>query len=218
MKISIITLFPQMFEGPFNFSIVKRARDKGLVEINFLNLRDFGIGKHKAVDDKVYGGGRGMILRADVIMEAIEKTKEKKLKKAEEKVILLSAKGETFNQKRAVSFSKLKHLILLCGHYEGVDARVEKFVDGQVSIGNFITTGGEIPAMLITDAVVRLIKGVLPEGVTEEESFSENYLEEAQYTRPEVFKKLSVPETLLSGHHKKIEEWKKKNRKTLPKS
>ncbi len=203
-----------MFSGPFDFSILKRAQDKKLLEINFINLRDFGIGKHKSVDDKVYGGGKGMILKVDVLQKAIEKTKDKKLKKEEEKIIFLGPKGKTYNQAKALELSKLKHLIIICGHYEGIDARVGNFIDEEISVGDFITTGGEIPTMLIVDSVSRLIAGVLPDGVTQEESFSKNSLEYPQYTRPEVFKNLSVPKTLISGNHAKILKWKNEQSKT----
>lgn len=205
MKISILTLFPQMFEGPFDHSIVKNAREKKLVSINFINIRDFGIGRHKTVDDKPYGGGRGMILRVDVLENAILSAKDKNLTKGEQKVVLLDPRGKTFNQRKAISLSKLKHLILICGHYEGIDERVRKFVDEEISIGDFIVTGGEIPAMLITDAIIRLIKGTLDEEVTRNESFSP-HLEHPQYTRPQNYKNLKVPKILLSGNHKKIEE------------
>lgn len=215
MKISIITLFPQMFAGPFDFSIVKRAKEKGLVEIEFANLRDFGIGKHKTVDDKAYGGGRGMILRADVLEKAVNATLDKSFAKNKKKVIFLGPKGKTFNQQKAVELSKLSHLILICGHYEGVDARAEKFIDEEISIGDFIVTGGEIPAMLITDSLVRLVKGVLPKGVVDEESFSKNLLEHPQYTRPKTYRNVSVPKTLISGHHEKIAEWKKTQSKNI---
>jgi len=210
MKISIITLFPQMFSGPFDFSIVKRAQEAKLIEINFVDLRNFGIGKHKTVDDKVYGGGRGMVIRVDVLEKAVSTTLEKSLSKEEQKVIFLGPKGETFNQTKAFRLSKLKHVVLICGHYEGIDERSFSFVDEEISVGDFITTGGEIPAMLLTDAVTRLIPGVLPEGVVEEESFSKESLEYPQYTRPEAHKNLKVPETLISGHHQKILEWKRK--------
>ena len=198
-----------MFQGPFDYSIVKRAQDAGLVEINFVNLRDFGIGKHKTVDDKVYGGGRGMVLRVDVLGKAVKATLDKKFGKDKQRVIFLGPKGKSFNQTKATELSKFKHLVLICGHYEGIDDRAKEFIDEEVSVGDFITTGGEIPAMLITDAVVRLIKGVLPEGVTKAESFSENLLEHPQYTRPDVYKNLPVPQTLISGHHEKIKQWKK---------
>lgn len=208
MKISILTLFPEMFSGPFDYSIVKRAIDKKLIDINLVNIRDFGLGKHKVVDDKPFGGGSGMILKADVLRSAIDSVKDKKLSKNEEKVFLLGAHGKTFNWIAASDFSKLKHLILLCGHYEGVDERIKSFIDGEISIGDFITTGGEIPAMLITDAVARLVEGVLKEGVGTSESFFEN-LEYPHYTSPREFKGLTVPDVLLSGNHSKIQNWKK---------
>jgi tRNA (guanine37-N1)-methyltransferase len=206
MKISILTLFPEMFSGPFNHSIVKNAIEKKLVDVNFINIRDFGIGKHKVVDDKPYGGGHGMILRVDVLAKAIKQTRNKNLSAGEEKVVLLGAHGKTFNQKKALEFAGLKHLVLVCGHYEGVDERIKKYIDEELSIGDFIVTGGEIPAMLVTDAVTRLIKGVLKEGVTSLESFSE-LLEYPQYTKPNVYKNDSVPPILLSGNHGKINSW-----------
>lgn len=209
MKISILTLFPEMFDGPFDASIIKRAREKKLLTIKYINIRDFGIGKHKTVDDTPYGGGNGMVLRVDVLRKAIEQTKDKKLKKNEQKVILLDAHGKTFNQKKAHSLSMLKHLIIICGHYEGFDERIKNFVDEEVSIGDFILTGGEIPAMLITDAVARLIKGVIRIGSVEKESFSP-FLEYPQYTKPQEYDELSVPKILLSGNHKQIEDWRKK--------
>lgn len=209
MKITILTLFPEMFQGPFDISIIKRAKEKKLVNIEYLNIRDFGIGKHKTVDDTPYGGGNGMILRVDVMHRAIEKAKDKKLKKNTQKVILLGAKGKTFNQKTAEGFSNLKHLIIVCGHYEGFDERIKNFVDEEISIGDFILTGGEIPAMLIADSVIRLIKGVIRDGSSAFESFSP-YLEYPQYTKPQKYGDLSVPEMLLSGDRKRIETWRKK--------
>jgi len=209
MKISILTLFPEMFTGPFDHSIVKNAKGKKLVNIDFINIRNFGIGRHKIVDDKPYGGGHGMILKVDVLEKAIEEAKDKKLKSSEQKVILLSAHGKTFNQKKALEFANLKHLILVCGHYEGFDERIKNFVDEELSIGDFIVTGGEIPTMLVVDAVTRLIKGVLKEGVTSAESFS-SLLEYPQYTKPNVFKNLKVPDILLSGNHEKIKSWREK--------
>lgn len=212
MKITILTLFPEMFSGPFSESIIKRATQKKLVEIRLLNIRDFGLGKHRLVDDTPYGGGKGMILRVDVLSKALESVKEKKSKK--EKTVLMSPHGKTFNQTKAFKFSKLDHLILICGHYEGVDARFDKFINEKISIGDFITTGGEIPAMLIVDSVVRLIKGVLKEGVTSSESFP-RLLEHNQYTKPALFKKLKVPQILLSGNHKKIDDYRKKESLSL---
>ena len=206
MKISILTLFPQMFAGPFDYSIIKNAKDKKKVSIEFINIRSFGIGKHKVVDDKPYGGGHGMILRVDVLENAITRSKDKKLSSRDQKVVLLSPHGKTFNQKKAKELSKLKHLILICGRYEGIDERAKKFIDEELSIGDFVVTGGEIPAMLVTDAVVRLIEGVLKEGVTTSESFSP-YLEYPQYTKPSLYKNLKVPSILLNGDHGKIKIW-----------
>jgi tRNA (guanine37-N1)-methyltransferase len=209
MKISILTLFPEMFQGPFNYSIVKRAVDKGLINLNFVNIRDYGIGKHHLVDDKPYGGGNGMILKVDVINSAIKKAKDKKLKNGEERIILLSAKGKTYEQSLAKKYAKLKHLIIICGHYEGIDERILNFVDEEVSIGDYILTGGEIPAMIIADSVSRLVKGVIREGSAENESFTP-FLEYPQFTKPQQYKNFPVPEILLSGNHKQIDSWRKK--------
>lgn len=206
MRITILTLFPEMFQGPFDSSIIKRAKNKKFVEINLVNIRDFGIGNHKMVDDSPYGGGQGMILRIDVLGKAIENVRGKN---AKEKVFLLSPHGKTFDQRKALELAKLDHLILICGHYEGVDARIDNFIDGKISLGDFITTGGEIPAMLIVDCVSRLITGVLKKGVTDNESFP-NLLEYSQYTKPNEYKNFKVPKILLSGDHKKIEEYRKK--------
>lgn len=206
MKISILTLFPEIFQGPFDYSIIKNAIDKKKVNIEFVNIRDFGIGKHKVVDDKPYGGGHGMILRVDVLEKAILQTKGKNPQALGQKVILLSPQGKTFTQKKAKELINLKHLIFVCGRYEGVDQRVKEFIDEELSIGDFILTGGEIPAMVVVDSLVRLIHGVLKEGVTAAESFSP-YLEYPQYTKPNIYKNLSVPGILLGGNHKKIKEW-----------
>lgn len=207
MKIEILTLFPQMFQGPFEESIVARARKKGLVEIKIHDLRQWAKDKHKTVDDRPYGGGVGMILLVEVIDRAL-----KDLKRKNSKVILLTPQGKLFDQKKAKSFSELKHLVLICGHYEGVDERVrEHLVDAEISIGDYILTGGELPAMVVVDALVRLIPGVLEkkEAVLEE-SFSKGLLEYPQYSRPANFKGWKVPEVLLSGDHQKIDEWRKK--------
>lgn len=209
MQITIITLFPEMFQGPFDSSIIKRAVDKKLIKINFVNLRDFGLGVHKTVDDTPYGGGKGMILRVDVLQKAIVAAKDKKLDNKEQKVILLSAHGRQFGQKIAKDFLKLKKLILICGHYEGFDERVKQFIDGEISVGDFILTGGEIPAMLITDAVSRLVSGVIKDDSAAFESFSP-YLESPQYTKPQAFNGSKVPKILLSGNHAKINEWREK--------
>ncbi len=209
MKITILTLFPEMFDGPFRESILKHAQQKKLLEIRLVHIRDFGEGKHKVVDDRPYGGGVGMVMRVDILHKAIESVKNKELTTEEQKVILLDARGKTFTQSLARNFSKLHHLILICGHYEGVDERVRSFVDETISIGDFIVTGGEIPTMLITDSIARLIPGVLKEDATRVESFSENLLEFPQYTTPRDFQGKLVPEVLTSGNHKAIEEWRK---------
>lgn len=198
-----------MFKGPFDYSIIKRAIDKNQVEVNFIDIRSFGEGKHKIVDDKPYGGGVGMVLKVDVLEKAITQTLDPKLQRNEQRIILMSASGKTYSQERAREYSEIKHLLIICGHYEGVDERILKYIDEEISIGDFVLTGGEIPAMLIIDSVCRLIPGVLKDNATKLESFSDNLLEHPQYTRPENFKGDSVPQVLLSGDHKKIEEWKK---------
>jgi tRNA (guanine37-N1)-methyltransferase len=204
MKISIVTLFPEMFEGPFKHSIIKRGIENKLLKINFINIRDFGIGKHKLVDDTPYGGGEGMVLRVDVLEKAIRKAS---LSKVNQKVILLSAHGLPFNQKKANEFSKLDNLILVCGHYEGFDERIKNFIDEEVSVGDYILTGGEIPAMQIADSVARLVKGVIKKESSDNESFSSNLLEYPQYTKPPIHKKYKVPDILLSGNHQEIKKW-----------
>ena len=208
MKIDILTLFPKMFKGPFDESILRRARDKGLVEINIHDLRSWGEGERRTVDDRPYGGGVGMILRVDIIEKAVSE-----LKKGSKstKVILLDATGKKFTQGTVRALSQADHLVLIAGHYEGFDHRVhEHLVDEIISIGDYILTGGEIPAMVVTDAVVRLLPGVLEkEEATSLESFSEKLLEYPQYTRPEEYKGWKVPKVLLSGNHKEIEKWRK---------
>lgn len=213
MKIDILTLFPEMFEGPFGHSIVSRAKEKNLIEINLHQLRDWSKEKHQQVDDRPFGGGEGMVLMPKPLIDAVKDLK-KKNKKA--KVILMSAKGKTLNQELVKRLSNEKGLILICGHYEGVDERViESVVDEEISIGDYVLTGGEIPAMALTDAITRLIPGVLvKENATENESFSlkdENgnpLLEYPQYTRPADFKGKKVPDILLSGNHEEIRKWK----------
>lgn len=209
MKISIITLFPEVFEPILNSSILKRAQKKGKVEFELINLRNFGEGKHQVVDGRPYGGGTGMLFRADILSAALKKGKGESGK---DKVILTSASGKPYKQATAQKLSKLDHLIIVCGHYEGVDQRfIEKYVDEEISIGDYVLTGGEIPAMVLADSVTRLIPGVLekPEA-TENESFSDGLLEYPQYTRPEKWQGKKVPSVLLSGNHKKIDEWRKK--------
>jgi tRNA (guanine37-N1)-methyltransferase len=213
MKITILTLFPEMFAGPFDHSIIKRAKEKGLVEIELINIRDFGEGTHKMVDDTPYGGGIGMVMRVDVIHKAIEHAKIK-VNSDKQKVVLMTASGKTFKQQTAKHFSTLDHLILICGHYEGIDDRIAQYIDEEIAIGDFVLTGGEIPAMLITDAVTRLIDGVITKGATEDESYATQVdmtqlLEYPHFTKPQTYEGVSVPEILLSGDHKKIAAWRK---------
>ncbi len=210
MKISVLTLFPEMFVGPFDFSMVKRAKEKGKISIDVVNIRDFATDKHKSVDDRPYGGGPGMIMRVDIIDTAIKNAKCQ-MTNAKCKTILLDPRGDQYTQKKAREYAKLDHLILVSGHYEGVDARVDGLVDEKISIGDYILTGGEIPTMVIVDSVVRLLPGVLKkEGATYSESFTQKgILEYPQYTRPEKFKGQKVPSILLSGDPKKIAVWQK---------
>lgn len=213
MKISVLTLFPEMFEGPFDHSIIKRAIEGKLLEIELINIRDFGKGKHKIVDDRPYGGGKGMILKVDVLKSAIEASMDKKISKKNSKIILLSAKGDKYNQNFAKTYSKLEQLILICGHYEGVDERILNYVDDEISIGDFVLTGGEIAAMSIIDSTARLIPGVLDSVATDDESHSkQGILEYPQYTRPEVFEGKKVPYVLINGNHEKIKEWREKKK------
>lgn len=206
MKISILTLFPQMFVGPFDHSILKRAQEKKALELSIVNIRDFGISKHKIVDDKPYGGGVGMILRVDVIDKAL--THAKCAFPCKEHVILLDPQGKQFIQTEAKKYTRFEHLIFICGHYEGVDERVRDMVDEEISIGDYILTGGEIPAMVVVDAVARLLPFVLKKSKARAiETFENNLLEFPQYTRPQSYKEKIVPDVLLSGNHKKVDEW-----------
>ena len=202
MKIDILTLFPSMFDGFKENSIIKRAINDEKVEINVINIRDYSKDPHKKVDDYPFGGGAGMVLRVDVLYDAILA-----VKKEDSKVILLTPQGKTFNQKEAIRLKNNKHLILVCGHYEGFDERILNFIDEEISIGDFILTGGEIPAMVITDTITRLIDGVIKEESYTNETFSDNLLDYPVYTKPVSFKGLDVPEVLLSGNHAKIEEY-----------
>jgi len=193
MKIDILTLFPEMFE-PIKQSIIGRAIENELIEINIINIRDFSKDKHKKVDDTPYGGGAGMVIKPDVVYEAF-----KSVESEDAKTIYLSPQGNVLNQEKVKLLSKEKHLILLCGHYEGIDERVlEEIVDEEISIGDYVLTGGEIPAMVLVDTVSRYVDGVISSESTEEESFSNGLLEYPQYTRPEVFLDKKVPEVLLS--------------------
>ena len=204
MKIDILTLFPNMFTGFINESIIKRAINNNLVEINVHNIRDYSPFKNKQVDDYPFGGGPGMVLMCEPIFNAIED-----LRRENTKVIMLTPSGEVFNQKVATRLSKFEHIILLCGHYEGFDERIKTIVNMEISIGDYILTGGEIPAMAITDTIVRLIPGVINNESLDSESFNDNLLDYPVYTRPEVFRGMKVPEVLLSGHHANIEKYRK---------
>jgi len=223
MKITILTLFPEMFVGPFDESIIKRAKEKNIIEIDYVNIRDFGIGSHKMVDDTPYGGGVGMVLKVDVLHKAIEHAKnnfKQQFNNAtiQQLVILMSASGKQYKQQTAKEFSKLDHLILICGHYEGVDDRINKYIDEEISIGDYVLTGGELPAMIITDSVVRLLEGAITEGAVEDESFSKDtkLLEYPHYTKPREYDGQVVPEVLLNGNHQKIAEW--RHEKSLEKT
>lgn len=217
MKIDILTLFPNMFKGPFDESIIKRAQDKKLVEITIHDLRKWGLDERETVDDRPYGGGVGMILRVDVIDRALQDLKLK-AKNLKHKTILLDAGGEKFNQNKARELSKYEHLILIAGHYEGVDYRIHKhLVDEVISIGDYVLTGGEIPAMVLTDSIIRLIPKVLEKSEAAEfESYQQSpisnqlLLEYPQYTRPEIYKNWPVHKVLLSGNHKEIQKWREK--------
>ena len=207
MQIDILTLFPEMFTGPFDASIIKRAESRDLIKMEVNDLRKWGEGTRRNVDDRPYGGGVGMILRVDIIDTAL-----KDLRTKQSKVILLDATGTRYTQQKAHELSKLDHIILIAGHYEGVDHRVhEKLVDEVISIGDYVLTGGEIPAMVLVDSVIRLIPGVLgkDESSVDESHKEPGYLEYPQYTRPEDYKGWKVPEVLLSGNHKNINDWRK---------
>ena len=205
MKFDILTLFPEMFE-PINQSILGRAQEKNIININVINIRDFSENKHKKVDDTPYGGGAGMVIMPDVVYRAYNSIDN--IENA--KVIYMSPQGQTLNQTKVESLAKEEHLIILCGHYEGIDQRVlDKIVDEEISIGDYVLTGGEIPAMALIDSVSRYVDGVLTGESIKEESFSQGLLEYPQYTRPEVFEGVKVPEILLSGHHENIDKWRK---------
>ena len=203
MRIDILTLFPSMFDGFLNESIIKRARDSKKVEINIVNFRDYSLDPHHKVDDTPYGGGAGMVLTPQPIMDAVDD-----LKTDDAKVILLTPDGKTYNQKMAYSLSNEKHLIIICGHYEGFDERIMALADIQLSIGDYVLTGGEIPAMVLVDSITRLLPGVIKEESHLEDSFNEEkLLDYPTYTKPQNFRGMEVPEVLISGDHKKIAEY-----------
>ena len=204
MKFDVLTLFPEMFNS-LDESIIGRAKEKNLIEINLINIRDFSKDKHKKVDDTPYGGGAGMVMKPDVVYDAYKSIKDENAK-----VIYMSPQGATLNQQKVEELSKNEHLIILCGHYEGIDQRViDKIVDEEISIGDYVLTGGELPAMVLIDSISRYADGVIAEESRKEESFADGLLEYPQYTRPEVFEGIKVPDVLLSGHHANIEKWRK---------
>ncbi len=205
MKIDILTLFPEMFT-PLKTSIIGRAVDGGKLDINIVDIRNYTLDKHNKCDDTPFGGGAGMVMMAQPIASAIEAVDPEHTARR----IFLSPRGRTFNQKIVLEYAKKEHLLFLCGHYEGVDQRViDLYIDEELSIGDFVLTGGEIPAMAVVDAVARYVDGVISADSLDQESFASGMLEYPQYTRPQEFKGLKVPEVLTSGHHAKIEEWRK---------
>lgn len=208
MKIDIITLFPNMFQGFLNESIIHRAIEKKIVEINIINFRDFSKRNNQQVDDTPYGGGGGMVLSCEPIVDAIES-----VKKENSKVILMCPQGIPYKQKKAFELKKEKHIILVCGHYEGFDERIRSFVDEEISIGDYVLTGGELPAMVVSDSIIRLLDGVIKENSYQTESFQDNLLDYPTYTKPSEFRGLKVPEVLLSGDHEKIAKWRETMRK-----
>lgn len=237
MQFDVLTLFPEMF-NILNESIIGRAKEKGLINVNLINIRDFSKNKHKKVDDTPYGGGAGMVIQPDVVYDAYKSvisnikdvrnvTNLKKIEKTENvekltrtRVIYMSPQGKKLNQQKVEELSKQEHLILLCGHYEGIDQRVlDSIVDEEISIGDYVLTGGELPAMVLIDSVSRYVEGVLKDGSTTEESFSQGLLEYPQYTRPEIFEGQQVPEVLRSGNHQMIDKWRREQslKRTLEK-
>lgn len=213
MKIDVLTLFPEMFTGVFGSSILKKAQEKNAVSYNTINFRDYSESKHSTVDDYPYGGGAGMVLKAQPIFDAVEHLQSQSNpngKKA--RVVLLCPQGERFTQKKAEDLAKEDHLIFVCGHYEGYDERIREYiVTDEISIGDYVLTGGELGAMVIIDSVVRLLPGVLGnENSSIQDSYSSGLLEHPHYTRPYDFRGMKVPDTLISGNHKNIEEWRKK--------
>ena len=204
MKIDILTLFPSMFDGFVNESIIKRAIEKKLVEVNIHNIRDYSTNPHKKVDDYGFGGGKGMVLMPQPIFDAVES-----LRKEDSKVILMTPQGIKYNQKNAYNLTHEKHLIIICGHYEGFDERIRSIVDLEISIGDFVLTGGEIPAMAISDSIIRLLDGVIEKDSHVYDSFNDNLLDYPVYTYPVEYKGMRVPDVLLSGHHANIASWRK---------
>lgn len=204
MRIDILTLFPEMFTGFLNESIIKRAIEKKLVTVNIVNFRDYSLDPHKKVDDTPYGGGAGMVLMAQPIFDCVED-----LRTDDSLVILLTPDGKTYNQQMANNLKNYKHLIFICGHYEGFDDRIRTLVDIEISLGDFVLTGGEIPAMAISDSIIRLLDGAISKESLDSESFDDNLLDYPTYTKPRDFRGLKVPDVLLSGDHAKINEYRR---------
>jgi tRNA (guanine37-N1)-methyltransferase len=202
MKIDILSLFPNLFEGAFTESIIKRCVEKGIVEINIHNFRDYTKDPHGNVDDTPFGGGAGMVLTCQPIFDCVNS-----IKTPESKVILMTPRGKTYNQKMAVDLSHEKHLIIICGHYEGFDERIRSICDMEISIGDYVLTGGEIPSMILVDSITRLLDGAITSDSLSSESFTDNLLDYPTYTKPRVYNNMEVPEVLLSGDHKKIDEY-----------
>lgn len=218
MSIDIITLFPDMFKGPFDMSMLWKAQDRGLVKINIHDLRVFGLGQRRTVDDTPYGGGDGMVLRCEPVVAAIEAIRQA-VPGQTAKVVLLTPSGRLFKQAMAAELATFDQLILICGHYEGFDERILDFVDLELSVGDYVLTGGELPAMIVTDAVARLIPGVLGgEASAHDESFTDpSLLEYPHYTRPVEFRGRTVPEVLQLGHHAQIAQWRAEQAKAKTK-
>ena len=211
MRIDVLTLFPEMFEGVFGSSILGKARDRGLVRLSTVNFRDFSTNKHHTVDDMPYGGGGGMVLKPEPIFGAVEHLLDSREEGGKPRIVLMCPQGETFTQRKAAELSAESHLIFICGHYEGYDERIrEHLVTDELSVGDYVLTGGELPAMVVIDAVVRLLPGVLGnENSAVTDSFSDGLLEYPHYTRPPEFRGWSVPDVLLSGHHAEIGKWRR---------
>lgn len=218
MRVDIISLFPEMFDGPMGHSIIKRARDAGRIDISVTNPRDYANDKHRIVDDTPYGGGAGMVMKAEPLFLAVEDVLDK-TRYNNRRIILMCPSGTSFNQSKAIELAEYEQLVLICGHYEGIDERVrEHLVDESLSIGDFVLTGGELPAMVVVDAVARMLPGVLGDSASAlQDSFYSGFLEYPHYTKPREFRGWHVPEVLLNGDHAKINRWRRMQslRKTL---
>ncbi|MGE5484665.1 MAG: tRNA (guanosine(37)-N1)-methyltransferase TrmD [Ignavibacteriales bacterium] len=216
LRVDVLTLFPEMFEGPLGASIVGKAIEKGLLDVRITNIRDYAEGKHKVTDDYPYGGGTGMVMKPEPVYAAIDATVEGAAGRPW--IVLMTPQGEVFNQGIAEDLSRKEHLVIVCGHYEGFDERIRFAADQEISIGDYVLTGGEIPALVVVDAVCRLVPGVLGDEMSaEQDSFTQGVLEGPQYTRPREFRGMEVPEVLLSGDHERVRLWRRKEalRRTL---